>query len=84
MTNPQDAPSVLNPFRIVKLAGDALGEVRRHARQDTSGHRGHKGDPLDQIRTHLHASHHRLTPRRQERLSAALTADEAHISVEVA
>ena len=48
----QDATSVLDAFHIVKLAGDALDEVRRRVQQ--------------------------------ERLREASTADEAHISVEVA
>ena len=80
----QDATSVLDAFHIVKLAGDALDEVRRRVQQDTLGHRGRKGDPLCQIRLLLHASRHKLTPRQQERLREAFTADEAHISVEVA
>ena len=42
----QDATSVLDAFHIVKLAGDAPGEVRRCVQQDTTGHRGRKGDPL--------------------------------------
>ena len=80
----QDATSVLDAFHIVKLAGDALDEVRRRVQQDTTGHRGRKGDPLYQIRLLLRASRHRLTPRQKERLREAFTADEAHISVEVA
>ena len=75
---------MLDAFHIVKLAGDAPGEVRRRAQQDTTGHRGRKGDPLYQIRNLLRASRHKLTPRQQERLREAFTADEAHISVEVA
>ena len=80
----QDTTSVLDAFHIVKLAGDAPGEVRRRVQQDTLGHRGRKGDPLYQIRLLLRASRHRLTPRQKERLREAFTADEAHISVEVA
>ena len=80
----QDATSVLDAFHIVKLAGDALDEVRRRVQQDTLGHRGRKGDPLYQIRNLLRASRDRLTKRQKERLRAAFTADEAHISVEVA
>ena len=80
----QDATSVLDAFHIVKLAGDALDEVRRRVQQDTTGHRGRKGDPLYQIRLLLRASRDRLTKRQQERLRAAFTAHEAHISVEVA
>ena len=80
----QDATSVLDAFHIVKLAGDAPGEVRRRVQQDTIGHCGRKGDPLYQIRLLLRASRHRLTPRQKERLREAFVADEAHISVEVA
>ena len=80
----QDATSVLDAFHIVKLAGDAPGEVRRRVQQDTLGHRGRKGDPLYQIRNLLRASRDRLTKRQQERLREAFTANEAHISVEVA
>ena len=80
----QDATSVLDAFHIVKLAGDALDEVRRRVQQDTTGHRGRKGDPLYQIRLLLRASRDRLTKRQKERLREAFVADEAHISVEVA
>ena len=80
----QDATSVLDAFHIVKLAGDAPGEVRRRVQQDTTGHRGRKGDPLYQIRLLLRASRRRLTPRQKERLREAFVADEAHISVDVA
>ena len=61
----QDATSVLDAFHIVKLAGDAPGEVRRRVQQDTLGHRGRKGDPLYQIRLLLRASRRRLTPRQK-------------------
>ena len=60
------------------LAGGAVGGCV------WAGHRGRKGDPLYQIRLLLRASRHKLTPRQQERLRAAFTANEAHISVEVA
>lgn len=46
-----DATSVLDAFHIVKLAGDALDEVRRRVQQDTLGHRGRTG-PLP-----THSSH---------------------------
>jgi len=80
----QEATSVLDAFHIVKLAGDSLDEVRRRVQQDTTGHRGRTGAPFYQIRLLLRASRHKLTPRQQERLRAAFTADEAHISAEVA
>ena len=61
-------------------------QVRCAARvqQDTTGHRGRKGDPLYQIRLLLRASCDRLTKRQQERLREGFVADEAHISVDVA
>ena len=40
--------------------------------------------PSPQVRNLLRASRRRLTPRQKERLREAFTADEAHISVEVA
>ena len=46
--------------------------------QDTTGHRGRKGDPHYQIRLLLRTSRDRLTKRQQERLREAFTADEAH------
>ncbi len=61
-------------------------QVRCAARvqQDTTGHCGRKGDPLYQIRLLLRASRDRLAKRQQERLREAFTADEAHVSVDVA
>ena len=58
----QDATSVLDAFHIVNLAGDALDEVRCRVQQDTTGHRGRKGDPLYQIRLLLRASHTQAHP----------------------
>ena len=45
---------------------------------------GARGDPLYHLRLLLRASRDRLTKRQQERLHAAFTADEAHITVEAA
>nr|WP_315318878.1 hypothetical protein [Schaalia odontolytica] len=36
---------MLDAFHIVKIAGNAPGEVRRRVQQDTTGHRGRTGDP---------------------------------------
>lgn len=46
----QDATSVLDAFHIIKLAGNALKELRRGGQQEALGHRGHDGNPLYQIR----------------------------------
>ena len=45
---------------------------------------GARAIPSTQVRNLLRASRHRLTSRQKERLREAFTADEAHISVEVA
>ena len=45
---------------------------------------GARGIPSSQVCNLLRASRHRLTPRQKERLREAFTADEAHISVDVA
>ena len=45
---------------------------------------GARAIPSTQVRNLLRASRHRLTPRQKERLREAFTADEAHISVDVA
>ncbi|WP_338072943.1 transposase [Actinomyces bouchesdurhonensis] len=42
----QDTTSVLDAFHIVKLSGDAPGEVRRRVQQDTTGHRARTSDSL--------------------------------------
>ena len=80
----QDATSVLDAFHIVKLAGDAPGEVRRRVQQDMTGHRGRTGDPLYPGPQSFARLTRKLTSRQKERLREALVADEAHISVEVA
>ena len=46
----QDATSVLDAFHIVKLAGDALDEVRLASSKTRTGHPRAQGDPLYQIR----------------------------------
>lgn len=84
LTSSKTLPACQAPFTSSPSPGDDPGEVRRHAGQDTTGHRRRKGDPLYHIRLLLRASRDRLTPRQQERLRATFTADEAHISVEVA
>ena len=48
-----DATAVLDAFHVVKLATQAVDEVRRRVQQDTLGHRGKRDDPLYKIRTIL-------------------------------
>jgi transposase len=49
-----DAVAVMDPFHVVRLAGEALDQCRRPVQQDTCGHRGYKGDPLYSVRRTLH------------------------------
>jgi transposase len=40
-----EATAVMDPFHVVRLAGDALDRCRRRVQQDLHGHRGRKDDP---------------------------------------
>ena len=48
------AVTVMDPFHVVRLAGDALDGCRRRVQQDLHGHRGRAGDPLYAARRTLH------------------------------
>jgi len=76
------AVEVMDPLHVVGLAGDSLDEVRRRVQQETTGHRGQKGDPLYQVRRTLHTGCQLLTERQQQRI-VALFADDNHADVEV-
>jgi len=76
-----DAVAVMDPFHVVRLAGDALDQCRRRVQQDTRGHRGRKGDPLYSARRTLHTGADLLTDKQRARLTALFAADE-HVEVE--
>src|SRR3954447_6575887 len=76
-----DAVPVMDPFHVVRLAGQALDECRRRVQQAIHGHRGHKGDPLYTARRTLHTGADLLTDKQKDRL-AALFAVDAHVEVE--
>ncbi|WP_298885604.1 ISL3 family transposase [uncultured Serinicoccus sp.] len=76
------AVPVMDPFHVVRLAGEALNECRRRVQQDLHGHRGRKGDPLYSARRTLHTGADLLTERQQQRLDR-LFANEQHVQVEV-
>ncbi len=80
----QDARSVLDAFHVVKLATQVVDDVRRRVQQDTTGHRGRRGDPLYRIRNILRAGEENLTDRQRARLETAFTAREEHLEVELA
>src|SRR5690606_29497923 len=75
------AVSVMDPFHVVRLAGDALNECRRRVQQELHGHRGRKGDPLYTARRTLHTGADLLTDKQQARLES-LFAGDRHIQVE--
>jgi transposase len=76
-----DAVAVMDPFHVVRLAGDALDRCRRRIQQLVHGHRGHAGDPLYRARRTLHTGADLLTEKQIARLTALFAVDE-HMQVE--
>ncbi|MFC5999907.1 ISL3 family transposase, partial [Quadrisphaera sp. GCM10027208] len=76
-----DAVAVMDPFHVVRLAGDALEDCRRRVQQDTRGHRGRKGDPLYNARRTLLTGADLLTGKQTHRLQELFAVD-AHVAVE--
>lgn len=75
------AVAVMDPFHVVRLAGDALDDCRRRVQQNTRGHRGRKGDPLYSARRTLHTGTALLTEKQTQRLDALFDGD-THVEVE--
>lgn len=71
---------VADVFHLVRLALQALDEVRRRRQQQIHGHRGHKRDPLFRLRRVLRVAQERLDEatinKVFERLAAEDTEDE--------
>ena len=76
-----DAAAVMDPFHVVRLAGDALDECRRRVQQELHGHRGRKDDPLYRARRTLHTGAGLLTDKQQTRLQELFVLEE-HVPVE--
>jgi transposase len=76
-----DAVPVMDPFHVVRLAGNALDECRRRVQLATCGHRGRKTDPLYNARRTLHTGADLLTDKQKTRLETLFTVDE-HVEVE--
>ncbi|MFC7753276.1 ISL3 family transposase [Tsukamurella soli] len=70
------AQTVMDPFHVVRLAGDALDRCRRRVQQDVHGHRGRTTDPLYRARRTLHTGIDLLTDRQKQRLEAVFAVDE--------
>ena len=77
-----DAVAVMDPFHVVRLAGDALDNCRRRVQQHLHGHRGRSGDPLYTSRRMLHTGAGLLTDKQVERLDALFAVDD-HVEVEI-
>ncbi len=67
---------VIDHFHAIRLASEAVNDVRRRVQQDTLGHRGRKGDPLYGIRRLLLMTWANLNDRGWERLRAGLAAGD--------
>ncbi|WP_199279251.1 ISL3 family transposase [Arthrobacter sp. CAN_A2] len=76
-----DAVPVMDPFHVVRLAGDGLDRCRQRVQQDTTGHRGRAGDPLYKARRTLHTGADLLTDKQHARLDAVFRSEE-HLEVE--
>lgn len=76
-----DAVTVMDPFHVVALVGDALDRCRQRVQRDTLGHRGRSGDPLYGARRTLRTGAELLTEPQQRRLEKVFAADE-HVEVE--
>ena len=76
-----DVVTVMDPFHVTRLAGEALDECRRRVQQTIHGHRGRKGDPLYSARRTLHTGADLLTDKQADRLGALFN-DDRHVEVE--
>jgi len=80
-----DAVAVMDPFHVVRLAGDALDRCRRRIQQIIHGHRGYKDDPLYRARRTLHTGAGLLTDKQKDRLADLFATEihgDAHVEVE--
>jgi transposase len=74
-----NAVPVLDPFGVVRLAGDALDQCRRRGQQAIHGHRGYEEVPLCGA-THPAHGGSLLTDRQAQRLQDLFAAAE-HLKV---
>lgn len=77
------ATTVMGPFHVVRLAGDAMDVCRRRVQLTLHGTRGCKHHPLYQSRWTLHTGADLLTDKQQRRMEALFT-DDRHVEVEAA
>jgi transposase len=67
-----DAEQIADVFHVVKLANQALDEVRRRVQNETLGHRGRKSDPLFRARRRLLMAAERHTTESKAKLLGLL------------
>ena len=79
-----DAVAVLDAFHVVRLGTQVVDEVRRRVQQETVGHRGHKDDPLYQVRGILRHGIEHLTERQQAKITRCLEAGDPEGEVNLA
>ena len=72
------AEQVADPFHVVRLANDALDDVRRRVQQQTLGHRGRKHDPLYRARKLLVSATEKITDSGRVRLRGLLDAGDPY------
>lgn len=66
------AEIVVDHFHIIRLANQALDEIRRRVQHDTLDHRGHRDDPLYRIRRRLLTAYEHLADGAFDRVLAWL------------
>jgi transposase len=76
-----EATAVMDPFDVVRPAGDALERGRRRVQQQVHGHRGRNTDPLYKARQTLPTGADLLTDRQYSCIQDVFDADE-HVEVE--
>ena len=76
-----EATAVMDPFHVVRLAGDAVEKCRRRVQQQVHGHRGRKEDPLYKARRTLLTGADLLTDRQYSRIQGVFEIDD-HVQVE--
>jgi transposase len=72
---------VMDPFHVVRLAGDALDRCRPRVQQAIDGHRGLPRRSALLGAAHLHTGADLLTDKQKDRLAALFAAD-AHVEAE--
>jgi transposase len=80
-----DAVAVMDPFHVVRLAGEALDQCRCRIQQIIHGHRGRKNDPLYRARRPLQTGADLLTDKQKDRLADLFDAEshgDTHVEVE--